>query len=189
MNIRIDLLERLESELRSLQAGTYRAQDVAELRQTLRTIAKPYDRTAIACEDRPFLKDLDLGFPVFPAGEKETRRAEQWRSVQEIQVGLTGADFALADTGTLILVSGNSGGRCLSLAPPVHIALLPAERLLPSLDDFLALFPEEDSLLSLGSAVTFISGASRTADIELKLVHGAHGPKELHVITLLFPVV
>ena len=103
-------------------------------------------------------------------------------------MGLTGVDYALADTGTLVLFSGKSGGRWLSLAPPVHVALLPGERILPSLDDFLALFPEGDSFLSLGSAITFISGASRTADIELKLVHGAHGPKQLHVVTLLFPV-
>jgi L-lactate dehydrogenase complex protein LldG len=70
----------------------------------------------------------------------------------------------------------------------VHVALLPAERILPGLDDFLDLFPEGEALLAQGSAVTFISGASRTADIELNLVHGAHGPKELHVVTLMFSV-
>ncbi|MCU0579394.1 MAG: lactate utilization protein [Desulfobacterota bacterium] len=186
MNIRIELLERLERELQALQVRTYRASDAGELRETLAGICGPYDRSAVACEDRPFLKELDLGFPVFSAREKDTWRAEHWRSMQEVQVGLSGADFALADTGTLILFSGNAGGRWLSLAPPVHIALLPADRILPGLDDFLDRFPAGDSLLSLGSAVTFVSGASRTADIELNLVHGAHGPKELHVVTLLF---
>lgn len=188
MTIRTELLKRLERELLTLQVRTYRAASVGELRETLEGISRPYARSAIACEDRPFLKDLDLGFSIFPAREKATWQAEHWRSLQEIQVGLTGADYALADTGTLILLSGNSGGRWLSLAPPVHVALLPAERILPGLDDFLDLFPEGESLLAQGSAVTFISGASRTADIELNLVHGAHGPKELHVVTLMFSV-
>jgi L-lactate dehydrogenase complex protein LldG len=186
MNIKIELLERLESELQTLQARTYRASSAGELRETLEGICRPCDRSAVACEDRPFLQELDLAFPVFSAREKGTWRAQHWRSFQEIQVGITGADYALADTGTLVLFSGNSGGRWLSLAPPVHVALLPADRILPGLDDFLDLFPKGESILSQGSAVTFISGASRTADIELKLVHGAHGPKELHVVTLLF---
>ena len=105
-----------------------------------------------------------------------------------IAVGITGVDYALAETGTLVLASGQSRGRGLSLAPRHHIALLPQERILPSLDQFLDLYPEGESFLSQGSAVTFISGASRTADIELNLVLGAHGPKELSVITLCFPV-
>ena len=188
MVTRTELLEQLEGELQALQARTYRAHSVEELRETLGGICLSYGPTAIGCEERPFLRNLELGFPVFPAQEKVTWRTEHWRSFQEIQAGLTGVDYALADTGTLILISGNSGGRWLSLAPPVHIALLPGERILPGLDDFLDLFPEGEMFLSQGSAVTFISGASRTADIELNLVHGAHGPKELHVVTLMFSV-
>jgi L-lactate dehydrogenase complex protein LldG len=106
----------------------------------------------------------------------------------DLTVGITGVDYALAETGTLVLASGQSGGRGLSLAPRHHIALLPEERLLFSLDQFLDLYPEGEDFLSQGSAVTFIAGASRTADIELNLVLGAHGPKELSVITLCFPV-
>jgi L-lactate utilization protein LutC len=188
MEIKTELLEKLERELQGLQAKTYRARTAAELPEILGSICQPYPRAEVGWEVCPFLKKLDLGFSTFPAGERETWRAESWRSFRGIQVGVTWADYALADTGTLVLLSGKSGGRWLSLAPPVHVALLPGERILPSLDDFLALFPDGDSFLSLGSAVTFISGASRTADIELKLVHGAHGPKQLHLVTLLFPV-
>jgi L-lactate utilization protein LutC len=188
MKIQTELLEKLESELKGLQARTYRAHSPSELLETLGSICQPYSKAEVGCEDRPFLKNLDLGFPTFRIGERLTWRTEVWRSFQGVQVGMTGADYALADTGTLILFSGKSGGRWLSLSPPVHVAILPGERILPSLDDFLALFPEGDSFLSQGSAVTFISGASRTADIELQLVHGAHGPKELHVIILCFPV-
>ena len=76
MNIRTELLEMLERELRALQVRTYRAADAGELRETLAGICRPYDRSAVACEDRPFLKELDLGFPVFSACEKDTWRAE-----------------------------------------------------------------------------------------------------------------
>ncbi|MBI5586449.1 MAG: lactate utilization protein [Deltaproteobacteria bacterium] len=188
MNIRIDLLEQLEAELRGLQAQPYRAGTPAEVQELLKSILKGYDPEQVGCEDRPFLKPLAPDLSRFNPREKEARRADQWRFYQGLQAGVTGADYALADTGTLILLSGTSGGRGLSLVPPVHIALLPGERILPALDDFLELFPAGDLLLAQGSAITFISGASRTADIELKLVHGAHGPKELHVITLLFPI-
>jgi L-lactate dehydrogenase complex protein LldG len=96
-----------------------------------------------------------------------------------VLVGLTGAQGGLADTGTLALVSGPGRGRLASLLPPVHIALLPAQKLYPSLPAFLAAHP---AAATEGSNLVFITGPSRTADIELTLSMGVHGPKEIHVI-------
>jgi L-lactate dehydrogenase complex protein LldG len=185
---RTDWLDRLESELKALQARTFRAGDPAALKDILQSLCRDCLPEAIAREDRPWLGKLDLDLPVYkPANELHPGNGP-WKPLRDISVGITGVDYALAETGTLILASGQSGGRGLSLAPPHHIALLPLERLLFSLDQFLDLYPEGESFLSQGSAVTFITGASRTADIELNLVLGAHGPKELSVITLCFPV-
>ena len=188
-----DWLDRLELELKALQARTFRAGDPAALREILLSLGRGCPPETIAREDRLWLEKLDLEVPVYKPSDYGAADGlppgdGQWKPLQGIAVGITGVDYARPETGTLVLASGPSGGRGLSLAPRHHIALLPEERILPSLDEFLDLYPEGENFLSQGSAVTFISGASRTADIELNLVLGAHGPKELSVITLCFPV-
>lgn len=109
------------------------------------------------------------------AGERKAALA----ALDGVRVGLTGAQGGLADTGALALVSGPGRGRLASLLPPVHIALLPAQKLYPSLPAFLAANP---NAATEGSNLVFITGPSRTADIELTLSMGVHGPKEIHVI-------
>ena len=185
MKSQTDLLKQLEQELLYLQAKTYRAHTPGELEGLLDALGAPYAPEKIAVEDRPFLRDLkwDRG----RIGPGANHRDNHWEAVRNIDLGLTGVDYALADTGTLVLFAGTAKGRWVSLAPRIHVALLPLGRILPSLDEFFSLLATPDILAASGSAVTFITGASRTADIELNLVMGAHGPKELHVITLLFP--
>jgi L-lactate dehydrogenase complex protein LldG len=77
------------------------------------------------------------------------------------------------------LISGPGRGRLASLLPPVHIALLPGQKLYPSLPAFLAANP---TATKTGSNLVLITGASRTADIEMTLSIGVHGPGEIHVI-------
>jgi L-lactate dehydrogenase complex protein LldG len=99
--------------------------------------------------------------------------------------GVTTADFALADSGTLVLLSAPGKSRVASLLPPVHIALLPASRILPDLPSFMGRLPEDAAAsLDRESAVTFVTGTSKTADVELTLVRGVHGPGEVHVILI-----
>lgn len=93
------------------------------------------------------------------------------------EVGITGAEFGLAETGTLVVRSGG-GRRTASLLPPVHVAVLPEDRLLPDLD---ALFGQLSGPL-LPSAVTLITGPSRTADIEQTLTPGVHGPGKVYIV-------
>jgi len=101
-------------------------------------------------------------------------------------VGISGVDYALAESGALVLLSGQGRPRTVSLLPEVHVAVLRPENILPGLSD---LFPLLQSRASRDggwpwSAVTFITGPSRTADIEMTLVVGVHGPRYLHVILL-----
>lgn len=102
------------------------------------------------------------------------------------EIGITAVDYALADTGTLVLLARNGQARSASLLPPVHVALVKPEQILAGLDDLFPLVRIADRAANreLTSAVTFITGPSRTADIELTLVVGVHGPQELHVILL-----
>ncbi|MFO7786133.1 MAG: LutC/YkgG family protein [Thermodesulfobacteriota bacterium] len=110
-------------------------------------------------------------------------RAALGNSAALADAGITGADFGLADTGSLVLLSSPKKSRSASLLPPVHIALLPASRILPHLPALLNELPQDPrAALDRGSAVTLITGTSKTADIELTLVRGVHGPGEVHVI-------
>jgi L-lactate dehydrogenase complex protein LldG len=95
-------------------------------------------------------------------------------------VGITTAQAAIAETGTLVLESDQERHRLVSLLPPMHIALVDAADVCATLGEALKLVRRNGSEMS--RAITFITGPSRTADIELTLTIGVHGPKELHVI-------
>ncbi len=93
--------------------------------------------------------------------------------------GITSADYALTDTGTLVMMASAADARLISLLPPVHIAVVPVARLLSGLDELYTLVPKPAEETS---SMVFITGPSRTADIEQRLVRGVHGPGQLHVV-------
>lgn len=117
-------------------------------------------------------------------GEADDDLMESYkRELITVKIGVTSADYAIADTGTLVLISGGEQHRLLSLVPPVHVCLLDASRVVANLDDLLAVaYKEHYSKKTPPLAMTFITGPSRTADIELSLTLGVHGPRELHVL-------
>ena len=94
-------------------------------------------------------------------------------------VGVTSAQWAIAETGTLVLESDAESHRLTSLIPPIHICILETGKIRQTLGEILDLIDAERS-----RTVTFITGASRTSDIELTLAIGVHGPRELHVILI-----
>lgn len=98
-------------------------------------------------------------------------------------IGITSAQWAIAETGTLVLVSDSERHRLISLVPPVHIAVIESSQICVSLDEALLLVRGEGEA-GLSRAVTFITGPSRTGDIEMVLTIGVHGPQQLHVIII-----
>jgi L-lactate dehydrogenase complex protein LldG len=95
-------------------------------------------------------------------------------------VGITGCFCAIAETGTLMLCGGPDAPATVSLLPETHIALVPASRIVPGMEEAFALARAE--LGQLPRAVNFISGPSRTGDIEQTIVLGAHGPYRVHLV-------
>ncbi|MBL6961479.1 MAG: LUD domain-containing protein, partial [Anaerolineales bacterium] len=93
-----------------------------------------------------------------------------------IEVGITAAVAAVAETGSLLITGENRNQLCASLLPEIHIAILQARDIHKSLEEVLAL-PE----IRNAPAASLISGPSRTADIEMTLTIGVHGPRELIV--------
>jgi L-lactate dehydrogenase complex protein LldG len=149
--------------LEKLAGKTYVATSAEDAGQYVRSVVR--DRAVVAT-DSPVLRDCGLDYPAAPPDHAE--------------VGITSADYALADTGTLV-VRSSSEARLPSLLPPVHIAVVPTGRLLSSLDELLTVLPTpaDDT-----ASMVLITGPSRTADIEQILVRGVHGPGELHVVLL-----
>jgi L-lactate dehydrogenase complex protein LldG len=108
-----------------------------------------------------------------------TDREEMRALCASADFGITSADYALANTGTLVMIASASEQRLVSLLPPVHIAVVPCSRLLTSLDELLLAVPKP---ADQSSSMVLITGPSRTADIEQILVRGVHGPGNVHVV-------
>jgi L-lactate dehydrogenase complex protein LldG len=98
-------------------------------------------------------------------------------------VGLTGCFCATAETGSLVLLSGPETYASAGLLPETHIAIVPASRIVAGHEEAFALIRSERG--ELPRAVNFVSGPSRTGDIEQTIVLGAHGPYRVHVIVVL----
>jgi L-lactate utilization protein LutC len=120
----------------------------------------------------PFLRELGFASGI-------TDKTELRRACATADVGITSADYALADTGSLVMIASPDDARLISLLPPVHIAVFPADRILTGLDELYTLIPRPADRTS---SMVFITGPSRTADIEQILVRGVHGPGEIHVV-------
>jgi L-lactate dehydrogenase complex protein LldG len=101
----------------------------------------------------------------------------------EADCGVTAAAFAVAETGSLALFASPERSRLTSLAPPIHIALVKEEQILPDLLDFYTELGAR-SQADFPSHITLITGPSKTSDIEMTLVKGVHGPLEVHVILI-----
>ena len=97
-------------------------------------------------------------------------------------VGITGVYGAIAETGSLVLRAGPESPRMMSLTPPVHVALLACGQIVPDLLDWASLHAPGEH--PAGAYEVLITGPSKTADIELNLVTGVHGPGEVHVVVL-----
>ncbi|MDR2284017.1 MAG: LUD domain-containing protein [Sphingobacterium sp.] len=105
------------------------------------------------------------------------------RDFEQAEVGITACEALIARNGSVMISNANEGGRRLSIYPPVHIVLAKASQLVMDIRHAITQLKDRYPTY-LPSMVTTITGPSRTADIEKKLVLGAHGPKELYVFLI-----
>jgi L-lactate dehydrogenase complex protein LldG len=100
-------------------------------------------------------------------------------------IGVTSADYCLAETATLVMKTRPGQARAVSLVPSIHIAVIEIDRIIANLKELYALISLDDSMPEgLTNCMTFITGPSKTADIEAVMVHGAHGPRELYLFVI-----
>jgi L-lactate dehydrogenase complex protein LldG len=109
--------------------------------------------------------------------------AEQRAALVACDVGITSCDCAIAETGTLMMCSRPGQERVASLLPPMHIAIVERRQIVPDLIDAFQLLTDR-GLAQLPSNVTWITGPSKTGDIELQLTTGVHGPGKWRVIVV-----
>jgi L-lactate dehydrogenase complex protein LldG len=117
-----------------------------------------------------------------PAEDERTYREHCFSA----DAGVTGVDFALAESGSLVITSRTEGSQLSSLAPPIHIAFYLSSQVVGSLEEVLAGLPVPGRAAGdeNGRSVVFVTGTSRTADIEQILIRGVHGPREVHAILI-----
>ena len=154
------------TELTALGGHVFEAPDAAAARAYIETLVSERGGGARVAR-RPAVDRLQLA------------NVDSGCVLSDIHIGITQADYGLADTGTLVMFAEAGEGRALSLLPPIHIAVLEESRILASLDELLA---REPDFPARSSAMVFTTGPSRTADIERTLTVGVHGPGELHVV-------
>lgn len=146
---------------------------------------RPYSRWA--CANDSFLIDLietahvdhQPASVTLPDGFEITSKTDLFHSVSG---ALTRAKAGFAETGTLVLMPGVGEPRSYSLVPPVHVVLIEASDLYDSFTHWL--FNSALTRETIPTNIVFVSGPSKTADIQQTLAYGAHGPKELIVLLL-----
>ena len=183
-----DMAGEFSAALTALSGHVHRASGAAAVADVIVGIARAHQVVScISWDDEHLgcagllgaLSSRGLARVTYDVSADPDQRAVDVEALAGVGLGLTGAHAALAETGGLVLVSGPGRGRLASLLPPVHVAVVEERRLRPSLA---ALLREEPGLIDAGSNVVIVAGPSRTADIEMTLTHGVHGPKHLHVI-------
>ena len=155
---------------------------------------------SVAAWRHPLIDSLDLPatlarqkVPVYkPHQTNETPESTDERThfrsrVETAFIGITSADYCLAETATLVMKTVPGRDRCVSLLPSIHVAVIELNQIIGDLAELYACLKYEGIPPEWGltNCLTLISGPSKTADIELTMVHGAHGPREvyLYVIT------
>jgi len=188
VQVELDLVARFEQELRAVEGEVVHctAEEVPGLvTKRLREMGVEQlltweDQEPLMAQTLAALREagIECMQSDLPHGSGDDRR-QAVEALAGIQAGLTGSIAGLADTGTVVLADGPGRPGLASLLPPLHIALLPVERIHASMLDWMMAGGKQ--AIAESASVTLVSGPSRTADIEMTLTIGVHGPGEVVV--------
>ncbi|MCA9270106.1 MAG: lactate utilization protein [Planctomycetales bacterium] len=185
-----DVCAQMAAAVEEVGGLAARAADLGEAAEIITGLLDKYSPKSALCWRHELLNSLRLteilerrGIAVqtheqLAALDEPRRRA----AIMAADIGLTSADAAIADTGSLVMCSGPGHERVASLTPPVHIAIVERAQIAPNLTEaFARLFGQSHDL---PSNATIITGPSKTGDIELTLTTGVHGPGQWHVVII-----
>ena len=174
-------LTLLVENLGKLRAVVHRASDPAAAQDYLFAMARERDWKRVAWHPHPLVEPLLAGVPC--ATERVAAATFDKDALEACDAGITACECLVAQTGSILVSSDACGGRALSILPHVHVIVATADQIVSTLADALHAVRTRHAG-RLPSMLSFITGPSRTGDIERILVLGAHGPKELLVIII-----
>jgi L-lactate dehydrogenase complex protein LldG len=172
-------LALLLANLGKLRAVVHQASDLAAASDTLVAVARERGWQRVAWHPHPLVEPLLAGMPC------TTLRVDaadfDKNALESCDAGVTSCEAVVAQTGSILVSSSTSGGRALSILPHVHVVVATTDQIVATLADALHAAQTRHAG-RMPSMLSFITGPSRTGDIERILVLGAHGPKELILI-------
>lgn len=172
------IIELFRQALEAVSGHCLIAQTIDEAACAVQKIVDERKPQRIAVSDSTVVKEI--------IGQLKTEAAfldaPNQSELFDCDLGITAAQWAIAETGTLVLESECERNRLASLVPPVHIAIIEASRIRQTMSEVLELIRNGE--VGLSRAITFITGPSRTSDIELTLAIGVHGPGSLYAIVI-----
>lgn len=194
-----ELMSLMEKSAAEAAWNVYRTKSPGDAASYIRQVARDIEARTMLRSTHSALEALDIEAAMLGTGislkvmalgddeqgdAREASRAALREMVIAADIGITGVDYAIAETGSAVLLPRKGVSRVVSLVPPVHIAVVEAGQVLPSLDELFTLRRQDFLDGDIGSYLNLISGPSRSADIEYQLVTGVHGPGEVHMILL-----
>ncbi len=175
-----ELLAHFATNAGGLKATFKLLKDTSEMDAQLRSLRDVEGWKRVAAHHAPLAESAvqALGLPtIFTDSGYDKNEMEQ------CDAGISECDALIAQTGTVLVTSRSAGGRALSCLPPHHVVIARREQLVPDLPAAFALVKQKYGA-KFPSMISFITGPSRTGDIERILVLGAHGPKKLTIFCL-----
>jgi len=185
---RAQMLERFTAELTTLAGAVYQAQGAEDLQRILLEIAAAEGfKQVIAAGKNPSgleIKSLFTSGGVTVATPADFRDRESLREAAfTVDAGITFADFAVAETGTVGIIFSKDQPRLASIAPPIHIAIVDIEKLYPVYEDVISqVFGNKNNI---PGQFAFITGPSTSSDIQAINFKGMHGPTKVIVIFMM----
>ncbi|WP_157185148.1 lactate utilization protein C [Paenisporosarcina sp. TG20] len=183
-----DLIEQFIDNLQLLNTNVDRITR-QEFEVTLAKVLKDFEVNSAISWDNPFLHDLDLTSLLTTNGVENSiwnnsvSEDELKQRSAKVDLGITCADLGLAETGTVVFMNGEGRGRMVSLLPPFYLCILKESQIVPRITQAMEHIHAKVPT-GLPACINFITGPSRTADIEMDLALGVHGPGKVHVILL-----
>ncbi|MGB7292088.1 MAG: lactate utilization protein [Thermodesulfobacteriota bacterium] len=180
-----DLIDIFTNELGKVNGLSKVLSNEAEVREYISNVTTEHDSKSFIVWETALINQLKVIEYLKSNGLRAIKSHDKMH-LERADIGITEADYAIADSATLVLFSNPRKARLVSLITPIHIAILDSKKIVRNIFDlFQVLTQEYDEELhskDIMSCITFITGPSRTADIELNLTLGVHGPKEVHVL-------